>query len=461
MADTTTTTYSLTKVEVGASEDTWGAKLNTNWDSVDDLLDGTTAIAPNLTAGSWQVGGVAVTSTAAELNILDGVTSTAAELNHTSGVTSAIQAQIDLKAPIDSPAFTTDIAITGDGDTAPAITVTSGQTYFNGTSTVPLVPTTGLINIENGALMIWPDLSGDGDYDADLWAEGNMYLAAESRHHLRSNIPNALGGSPGTDEGRLVIGATTDTNYIQSAKNFSGSTLKDLAFGEYNSTNWWMYFDQSAGGHCGIGETAPATRLHVTDSAATVGLFESDTNTISRIAFRGTSQVDNTTVMAGCDTSGRMVLTAQSASVIKLGSTSVQAATDNAITCGSASFRFSEVYAATGTINTSDIREKQDIAELTDAEKRVAISLKGLVKTYRWKASVAKKGDAARTHVGIMAQEVEKAFSDEGLDGFNYGVLCWDEWPEEVDEDGEVVMPAGERYGVRYDELSLFVLAAM
>ena len=111
---------SLTKPTVGASEDTWGTTLNTALDDIVGYLDGTTPITPDLT--SFDIGSVAVTSTAEELNKLDGFTGVVADLNiiaggdaagvsatefqYLNGVTSDIQTQIDTKAPTASPTFT-------------------------------------------------------------------------------------------------------------------------------------------------------------------------------------------------------------------------------------------------------------------------------------------------------------------------------------------------------------------
>jgi hypothetical protein len=117
--------------------------------------------------------------------------------------------------------------------------------------------------------------------------------------------------------------------------------------------------------------------------------------------------------------------------------------------------RWNDIYATNGTIQTSDANEKQDIEALSDAEQRVAVAAKGLLRKYRWKSSVAEKGDEARIHFGIIAQDLKAAFEAEGLDAGRYAMFINSEWTDE--ETGE----QRSRMGVRYNQLLAFIIAAI
>jgi hypothetical protein len=129
--------------------------------------------------------------------------------------------------------------------------------------------------------------------------------------------------------------------------------------------------------------------------------------------------------------------------------------TDNLKSAGTGALRFSVIYAGTGAINTSDEREKQDIDDIPDAWLDAWADVRW--QRYRFRDSVAAKGNGARWHVGVVAQRVRDVFAEHGLDAFEIGLLCYDKWgAESAISDGEKALtparPAGDRYGIRYDE---------
>jgi len=152
-------------------------------------------------------------------------------------------------------------------------------------------------------------------------------------------------------------------------------------------------------------------------------------------------------------------------------------ASDGTVRLGDGAERWEAVYAVNGTIITSDANEKQDIEDLSQVEINVAKSLKGLIKKFRYKDAVAKKGEDARIHFGVIAQEVQAAFETEGLDASRYGLFCSDTWWEKyvtsTNEEGvetskrEVYNEPTEgatektRLGIRYEELLAFVISAL
>ena len=161
---------------------------------------------------------------------------------------------------------------------------------------------------------------------------------------------------------------------------------------------------------------------------------------------------------------------------------------DNIIDFGTPSYRFDDIYATNGSIQTSDQNEKQQIASLTGAEITAAKAISKLFKTFKWNDSVTEKGDAARTHTGVIAQEVEQAMTDAGLNAGDYAFFISTTWWEtqtevpavEADEENGVEAreaytrtdtyetseeaPEGaterNRKGIRYPQLLSFIGAA-
>ena len=184
-----------------------------------------------------------VTSSAAEINILDGATLTTTELNYVDGVTSAIQAQIDLKAPLANPTFTGTVAgitstMVGLGNvnntsdankpvstatqTALDLKAPSANPTFTGTVTGVTATHVGLGSVNNTS-------------DADK----PVSTATQTALDLKANLASpTFTGTPSLPTGTTAVTQTLGNNttavatteFIQTAlANFGGMTVSETA----------------------------------------------------------------------------------------------------------------------------------------------------------------------------------------------------------------------------------------
>lgn len=155
---------------------------------------------------------------------------------------------------------------------------------------------------------------------------------------------------------------------------------------------------------------------------------------------------------------------------------------DNTRDLGNSGTRWRDAYIAGGVTTSSDERLKQQVRDINDAEARVALVAKGLLKAYKYNDAVEQKGSDARWHIGIIAQELKAAFEAEGLDAHDYGMFIWNEWYEadvwvsddddpskgwynrqqwETQEEAPSHAVRKDEYAVRYQELLAFIIAAI
>tara|TARA_R100000951_G_scaffold32217_1_gene27503 strand:+ start:275 stop:1006 length:732 start_codon:yes stop_codon:yes gene_type:complete len=213
-------TISITKPTVGGSENTWGTTVNTALDDVVDVLNGDTASTPDLTEGSWKVGGAAVTASAAELNKMDGVTATTAELNYTDGVSSNIQTQLNGKPPT-SRTISAGGGLSGGGSLAANRTISHADTSAQG-------------SVNNGGNTVIQDIYLDGY--GHVTSIGSKSLSIPTGNTLNTSSKTWTDGSGGLQIRYGSFSSSIDGNQTVSFNTpFSNQCFVCIVGGEVHT----------------------------------------------------------------------------------------------------------------------------------------------------------------------------------------------------------------------------------
>ena len=287
----------------------------------------------------------------------------------------------------------------------------------------------------NGSLHISQNahFDADGSWETMETDEASNYYQNAGTHNFRV-APSTSAGTDITWNTALLIDNTGN-----------------LLVGTTDTT----LFNNTSGG--GIGLMA-ANRLDVARSGDVVATFNRTTNDGAIVQFydRGTLSgqigVESAAVFLGNPLNGGGL---RIGGDITAPSNSIGTASNNTQDLGTSSFRWKTIYAV-NALNTSDEKLKQDIEGLSDAEKRVAVALKGLVKKYRFKDEVAAQGSDAKIRVGLIAQQVVSAFDDEGLTATDYALLS-----HETDTDAQFNELETKTYSINYSELLAFIISAI
>lgn len=297
-------------------------------------------------------------------------------------------------------------------------------------------------------------------------ADTSNPLIVRGPSSLLTAVEPASGGS---GDSRLVINKTATanvaslsfkTNYVTHAEwGLLGNDNLTLQVSADGSAFLNALSVRTDTGHISIGHNAASSAVvnirKDQNTGSLINLSNQDTNASANTGVRLDTQSGNYAIMQTygsgttyftCNTN--MIIGVSGAKhlrfrtdtvdrwIVEYSTGALRPATDNAYNLGSNSYRVATIYAATGTINTSDARDKQKLADI-DPSQAARLVDAVLPVFYRWNIGgysvttppetlsedeanafvpdvISRPG--VRTHAGFLAQDIKAALDQEALD---------------------------------------------
>ena len=314
----------------------------------------------------------------------------------------------------------------------------------------------------NGALD--PDSSAHSRVNGNGFAD--LYMDVDNDIHLmagQANVADTYGGQYTGERGKILLKGGRDKTFATFEDVKSASVDYTQQTGPHTIKCTVLEADtvkartddltiSASGGDISFSDENLATTGTLASGNLTVtGTMSASTTgsigTTFKVSGNGAINVNQESIHIGSDTGAScgiwrpasltLGFTCNDEDVLRIDSTAIFPGDDDAYDIGKSSLKWDDIYATNSTIQTSDSRLKENVADSS-----LGLSFLNDLRPVQYKFK-----DKTRRHYGLIAQELKQVLIDNSISTADFAPYIYDE--------------ATDKYGIRYGEFTSILIKAV